>query len=231
MADEGREKDGDQPSRGPTNFFLTVDFFEKVESLSNITIDVGGRYALDRAYFAVLASVHRREATTTRAANALEDLSMKAKAFLKSFGAVERQFPGLLEDVKDYVFHDRRDQILPWVSPQKRALMDDDVWAEVIARLSILGFGSHKKSKNIRKWIPNGKSGPRRHVEVDALISIAIRVYQDAGGQAAIGGSLTGPFPRFLTELYHWFPPPLHRRIAASANAFVSRARKIVDGG
>lgn len=231
MADMGRKTGGDQPLRGRTNYCLTIEFFERVEKLFDISVDVAGRSALDRAYVAVPVSVHRRDATTTRAANALDDLSKKAKAFLYSYSKVEREFPGILEDVKDHVFDNRRDQILPWISPQKRDLRDDDRWAEAFARVAILGFGSKTKSKNIRKRIPKGKSGPRRHVEVDALIRTAIRVFQDAGGLAAIGGSLEGPFPRFLRELYDWFSPTLNRKIAASADAFVSRAREILHGG
>lgn len=231
MRDKNCETGGDQPLRGRTNYFLTIEFFEKVEKLCDLSIDVAGRSALDQAYITVVFSVHRRDAATTRAANALDDLSTKAIGLLNSYGKVEREFPGILEDVKEHVFDVRRSQLLPWVSSQKRHLLDDDRWAEAMARVAVLGFGSKNKSQNIRKWIPKGKPGPRRHVEVDALIRTAIRVFQDGGGLAVIGGSLAGSFPRFLTELYHWFPPTLRRKIAASADAFVSRGREIVQGG
>ena len=232
MAGKGRESNGDEPSRVPTNFFLTVEFFENVESVASVSLDVNMRSKLDEAYYKTIISVFRRRATTTRAANALDDLSTKAKRFLAALNKVERAFPGLLEDVVDHVVDDKPDQILPWISPQRRDLLDHDVWSGVVAAVLIVAMGSQRKSTNIRQRIPKRKQGKSRHVEVDALIRTAIRVYQNGGGgRPAIGGSLKGPLARFLTEFYNYFPQMIRPEIAQTAEAFVERAREIVNGG
>jgi hypothetical protein len=226
MASNGREDDNH--SSAAKHFFLTAEFFETVERVARISLNVNMRSELDRAYSAAFLSVFSRRATTTKAANALSDLSEKAKAFLTAFNKIERNFPGLLFDIKDHATDESPDQILPWV-PHKRALLDVDVWSGVIACMLILASGSNAKSKNIRKMVPIGKQGARRHVKRDALIITAIRAYRTAGGAPAIGGSLEGPLPRFLTELYNWFPKEIRDEIATTDKAFVGRAREILN--